>query len=178
MSLFFAQEPSVLTRISALQVDDENGHKSIIGILYKTNHKYGGMPHIGTVGPVPAQRLAAWREARTYNDLKLHRDVPSCDEADMHHFEVDGPGGEVVCEICVTRDRSSVKFVTSRGREYVFGKDEVDEDMWESIKAGDGERIVGICARFGELGGWSETAAQWSHWTLNDLGVIVERVEI
>jgi hypothetical protein len=173
----WAQTPtsySVLQRICFLQVRDDHG-LSILGIWQKTTNKYGSAEHIGTAGPVPAQLPDEWARVGDVKSLGLWDKVKSWDERFMAYFEIDGPGGEVVCEVHVTRDRRAVRLVSSWGREGVFG--DVGEGVreWDVKRAGEGEVVVGLSACFGRLRGWSEGARRWSHWGLSDVGVVVAR---
>ncbi|KAF2027720.1 hypothetical protein EK21DRAFT_71224 [Setomelanomma holmii] len=183
----WAQIPSAyenLTQIRFLQVPDEHG-LSILGIHQKTTSRFGGSEHSGTGGAVPGQIWEEWKGVKAFKELDLWNKVKTWDERFMGVFEIDGPGGEVVSEVWVTRDRRTIKLVSSLGREGVFG-DEVGgtavdggngEDGWDVKKAAEGELIVGLGVSFGRVGGWSPGARRWSHWGMSDVGVIVVRVE-
>lgn len=133
----------------------------------------GSPGHIGTRGPVPAQ-MGEKRESEMGYDL--HESLKPWEEGCMRHFDVDGPGGEVVVEVHVTRDRRGFKLVTDRQRVGTFGEWQ-DGELGDVVKAPPGQIIQGLTACFGNLGGWSEKEKRWSHWGLWDLGVIVTRGE-
>ena len=95
----------------------------------------------------------------------------------MRNFEIDGPGGERVVEVRVTMDRRSVKLVTSKGREGVFGEDAVEGKEWDVLKVEEGEVIVGLSVCVGRLGGGSEGAKMWSHFGASDFGIVVAKGE-
>ncbi|KAH8723762.1 hypothetical protein GQ44DRAFT_740757 [Phaeosphaeriaceae sp. PMI808] len=151
-------EYKFLTRISMLQVCDESGHIQIIGIQHEQTRRHGSVGHIGESGPVPAQMRVDWAEAKSYEEFKIWEKLEPWEEDYMRHFDIDGPGGEVVSEVHVTSDRRGVKFITNLGREGAFA---------------DGKMIAGVSACFGRLEGWSQSAKRWSHWALNDLGVVI-----
>lgn len=109
--------------------------------------------------------------------LGLWDKVKAWDERFMAYFDIDGPGGEVVCEVHVTRDRRAVRLVSSWGREGEFGDvgEGGGDGEWDIRKAGEGEVVVGLSGCFGRLGCWSEGARRWSHWGMSDVGVVAAR---
>jgi hypothetical protein len=166
-----------LTGISALQIPDENSTASIIGMRANHSNQLGNSgPYFGVPGPVPSQFPTQWQTAKTYDALELSRHFKLWNEDFMHHFEIDGNAGERVVEIHVTRDHRSIKIVTNRGREGVFGELGQSKE-WHVKKAEEDEVIVGLSACFGNLGGWSESVGMWSHWGLCNVGVLVARGE-
>ncbi|KAI4908463.1 uncharacterized protein J4E92_010862 [Alternaria infectoria] len=82
---------------------------------------------------------------------------------------------EDITEVHVEQQYRALKLVTQSGRVGYFG--EPDMRDWFVRKAVGGERIVGISACFGALGGWSESARMWSHLKLSRVGVVFERVD-
>jgi len=167
----------LLRRISTLELADENGKSSILGMFLKKTHRSGTEERIdiGTGGPVPAQLGLKWENARSIKDLDIWNAGKTWDEESMRHFEIDGPGGEVVMEVHVACNRRGFKLVTSKGREGCFGEFD-DGDGGEVVRAGDGEMVVGLSVCFGNLGGWSARAGTWSHWGMWDFGVVVSKV--
>lgn len=126
---------------------------------------------------MPAQLATAWQKALKFEDLDLWNKKTQWEEEHMRHLDIDGPGGERVVQVRVSKDRRSFVLVTDRGREGAFGEKSAGKE-WEIKKAGDGETIAGLTACFGRLSGWSQSAKMWSHWGLCDLGVIMGKVEI
>jgi len=166
-----------LQRIMTFEIADENGKASILGLTHKTTHAYGGQDTMGNAGPVPAQMGERWKKAKSTNELELWKRGPQTwDENYTKHFDIDGPGGEVVREVHVTSNRRGFKLVTNWGREGLFGETE-GVNSWEVRKARKGKVVVGLTACFGHLGGWSEGAQAWSHFGLWDLGVVVAVME-
>jgi hypothetical protein len=163
--------------LSTLQVSDENSTATIIGMFanHKIIHGNGG-PVIGVSEPRYVYPPSEWWTVRML--YALYSRIKSCvwDRHYVRHFEIDGKGGERVVEVHVTDDHRSIKVVTNRGRECVFGEGG-DGKEWHVKKAANGEVIVGLSACFGDLGGWSEKMGMWRHWGLCNVGVLVEREE-
>jgi hypothetical protein len=166
-----------LEAISTLQIPDENSKASIIGMLVTQHHTLGNTgPAIGNPGPVAGQLSSAWQKVQTFLGLDIYKQKKRWDEGSMHHFPIDGKGGERVVEVHVSHDHRSFIIVTDRGREGVFGP-AGEGTQWHVKKAEQGEVIVGLTACFGTLGGWSSSAKSWSHFALCHLGVVVARGE-
>jgi hypothetical protein len=157
------EDPTLPFKISILQIPDEHGAASIIGL-----------GETGTKGPVPAQLGEGWRANRPHETFNWGG-KKRWEDGDMAHFEVDAPGGECVVEVHVSQDRSAFRLVTNRRREGVFGDGKGKE--WDVQRAGEGEEIVGLSLCYGRPGGWSDGMKMWSHWGLSDLAVVVANVE-
>lgn len=142
----------------------------IIGIWPKKTHKYGSAAHVGTGGPVPAQ-FSRWQQVKSPKDLDMHKHCGPFAEQNMKHFDIDGPGGEVVAEVHVSRDVRAMRLVTNRGRSCFWGEDR-DGHVWNVKRAADDEVIVGMSCAFGDLGGYSPVAKMYSHWKLSRLGIV------
>ncbi|OAL57354.1 hypothetical protein IQ07DRAFT_528128 [Pyrenochaeta sp. DS3sAY3a] len=154
-----------LARLSCLQIVSD-----IVGIVPTKTHKYGAAAHVGTGGPVPAQ-FSKWAAVTGPRDLKMHDFLKPWAEKNMLHFDIDGPGGEVVSEVHVSQGVEAVRLVTNRGRSCVWGKQR-EWDEWDVNRAADDEVIVGLSCAFGRLGGRSTKAMMYSHWALSEVGVV------
>ena len=150
----------------------------IVGFRPFKTHMYGSAPYIGSGGPVPCQS-EEWNASKYKadmhlhpSDLQLHEKFQPFDERFMQHFEIDGPGGEVVTEVHVRHDARAIRLVTNRQREYCWGiqKQQVN---WYSKVASEDECIVGLSVCFGDLNGWSWAAKMFSHWKVSEVGVVV-----
>jgi hypothetical protein len=166
-----------LTGLSTLQIPDENSRATIIGILANHEIVYGNAgPVIGAPGPVYTHAPSEWRIVRICHALYSYVKSNVWDRHYVRHFEIDGKGGERVVEVHVTHDHRSIKVVTNRGREGVFGEQGNGKE-WHVKRAEEGEVIVGLSACFGDLGGWNKRVGLWSHWGLSNVGVFVARGE-
>lgn len=155
--------------------DDGDFHgRDIVGFQIRKVHAFGVAPHIGTGGPVPAQH-PKWHEVRDPSELNLHNALTPFEEANMRHFVIDGPGGEVVTEVYVSDDMNAIKLRTNRGRECYWGEE--NKLHWLSKEAAEGEVIVGLSCCFGRLSGWSWSAKMHSHWKLSNLGVVTMKLD-
>jgi hypothetical protein len=172
-----APDYKFLTGIFALQIPDEYGAQSIIGMHIMRSHTNWVTTEIGNHGPVPAQMPEEWAQAKEFNDLDLWNKRKSWEEERMRRFEIDGKGGERVVEVGFSKDSRTIRLVTNFRREGVFGEDVGEGTEWDVKRAEDGEQIVGLSVCFGQLGGWSESAKMWSHWGMSDVGVMIARGE-
>jgi hypothetical protein len=77
------------------------------------------------------------------------------------HFDIDGPGGEIITEIHVADEAKAIKLRTNRGRESYFG--EVERDRWHVGRPGEGEVLVGMVVCFGTRSGWNWDTKKHSH---------------
>ena len=166
-----------LTQISALQVNgsfietssENQPMLDIIGIRAYNGGPHFMPPHIGTYTPVPALRTN-WNECQRLPSVMELRDFTDFNEANMSHFDIDGPGGEIVTEVHFSPTFSGLKLVTNRGRECCWANHGAHD--WVVKKAAHGKVIVGISGCFGNLSGWSQGAKAYSHWKLSDVGII------
>jgi hypothetical protein len=74
-------------------------------------------------------------------------------EENLVHFDIDGPGGEIVTEIHVAHDVKAVKLRTNRGRWSYFG--EIDRNGWDVRRPGAGEVLVGMVVSFATRNGFN-----------------------
>lgn len=123
---------------------------------------------------MPAQH-ADWLKVQDASELKIHKSLKPFEEADMSHFAIDGPGGEVVTEVHMSNDMNAIKLRTNRERECYWG--EGNKTDWVIKHAAEGEVIVGLSCCFGRLGGWSWSAKKYSHWQLSDVGVVTMKMD-
>jgi hypothetical protein len=176
-----ASEYQYLKRISCFEVVSGKSASSdgvrdmidIVGLWLTKTHEHGKAPHIGTGGPVPSQH-PDFQSCKNPSELGLHKRFGAFEEANMRHFDIDGPGGEVVNEVHVSSDMKALKLVTNRARECYWG--ERKRETWHVKRANHGELIVGLSCCFGQLGGWSWGAKIYSHWKLSDVGVVTTRI--
>lgn len=128
----------------------------------------------GSSGPVPVQ-CPNWPQmtdpSKNLVSWIQNTKVRPFDEASMVHFEIDGPGGEVVTEMHASGDMNAVKLLTNKNRSCYFG-DSHAAQHWFQYRVEEGHLIVGLVCAFGILGGWSFGTRMYSHWHLSGLGVI------
>lgn len=136
--------------------------------------------HVGTIDPVPAMYgMDYWSKQTKWHGLEIYQDFQKFDPRFLKTFTVDGAGGEVINSVAISHSAWSIKLETNRGRSEIFGEveDEGDRYNWTSYAAKDGEVMVGLSVSFGRLSGWSHGAKMWSHWTVSDLGVMLQKVD-
>ncbi|GME25859.1 hypothetical protein GTA08_BOTSDO09438 [Neofusicoccum parvum] len=77
------------------------------------------------------------------------------EEDNMVHFEINGPGGEVVTrvEVAMHENPKAIKLFTNRGRETYWGEQKVEN--WRVLEVPQGETIVGLVFAFGQSSGWN-----------------------
>lgn len=76
-------------------------------------------------------------------------------ERPWRHFEIDGPGGEIITEVqyAMHEKPKAIKIRTNRGRECYWG--EAPAHNWQSLEAPPGETLVGLVMTFAEPKGCS-----------------------
>lgn len=145
----------------------------IVGLRCK---KIGGSDcasYVGTGGPVPAQCSEWGRMQNAKTDLEswyTSTELKSFDNANMNHFDIDGPGGEVITEVHISNEAKALRLLTNRGRGCFWGEE--NRQQWTQYRVGEDELIVGLVCAFGNLGGWSWGVKMYSHWNLSGLAVI------
>ncbi|OCL02984.1 hypothetical protein AOQ84DRAFT_326619 [Glonium stellatum] len=84
-------------------------------------------------------------------------------------FEIDGPGGEIVTQLEISRgeDPKAIKLRTNRGRVTYFG--ELDRNDWDVQRAPEGEYIVGLSMTFGETSGYSDGAGERTYLKMTSI---------
>ncbi|KAF2702894.1 hypothetical protein K504DRAFT_463925 [Pleomassaria siparia CBS 279.74] len=183
--LLWAESPAqyqYLNRISCFEVvsgkctnhEESWDIPDIVGIWPGKTHKSGLAAHIGSSGPVPCQH-PDFETCQNPSELKLNQTFKRFEEANMRHFAIDGPGGEVVSEVHVSDGMRAIKLFTNRGRECYWGLEGCMN--WQIKRAEKGEFILGLSCSFGTLSGWSQVARVYSHWRLSNLGVITVRTD-
>lgn len=136
--------------------------------------------HIGTCGPVPTQYgIGRWRNALHYPSKEIQADFEDLDPKFVKTMGIDGAGGEVVSKVAVSHDAKSIRLSTNRGRDNVFGyvRETEQEYQWVDYAATKGEVIVGLSVCFGRLSGWSTGVKAFSHWTVREVGVMLQSVD-
>ncbi|OCK76198.1 hypothetical protein K432DRAFT_336121 [Lepidopterella palustris CBS 459.81] len=91
----------------------------------------------------------------------LRQEFREWDEKNMLHFEIDGPGGEVVTEveIATAEEPKAIKIRTNCGREAYFG--EMKRNEWNVQRAPEGEHIVGLAVTFATKSGFSHDTKEY-----------------
>ncbi|KAI4952670.1 hypothetical protein J4E91_003142 [Alternaria rosae] len=156
----------------------------IVGINPAPHNQFGGrgrgVGHRGSVlcqsprwahemtWPLRESLKAAWEDIQKQKSRPLG-------SSDQHNTVIFPLNQESITEVHVEQQYRALKLVTQTGRVGYFG--EPDMRDWFVRKAVGGERIVGISACFGALGGWSESARMWSHLKLSRVGVVFERID-
>lgn len=136
--------------------------------------------HVGTIHPVPAMYgIIHWSEQTGWPGSDIYQDFQDFDPRFLKTFTVDGAGGEVIHSVAASQSMGSIRLSTNWGRSKIFGRveDEGYNYNWVSYEAKDGEVIVGLSVSFGKLSGWSHRAKMSSHWTISDLGVMLQSVD-
>jgi hypothetical protein len=174
-----------LTSIGARQVPAHGtpAH-NIIGMRVEyTTKSASTLPkskNIGTYHPVPVHWGARrWKEAQGWHDLESHKRFEELPKRDLDKtFLVDGPGDEVINQVAISQDAHSIKISTNRARSAVFGQVRKKENnyRWGSYAAKDGEIIVGLIVCFGEPEEFNRKANMWSHWAVEHVGVMLQKV--
>jgi hypothetical protein len=144
-----------LTRISAFVIED--GHITIGGRK---------RPVHAVLGIRAEYEERYWEPKRTIGsgtksaELKESESDNWADEY-LVHFDIDGPGGELVTEIHVADEARAIKLLTNRGREGYFG--EVERDYWHVKRPEEGEVLVGMVVCFGTRCGLNWETKKYNH---------------
>ncbi|KAF9690589.1 hypothetical protein EKO04_011428 [Ascochyta lentis] len=136
--------------------------------------------HVGTLDPVPTMYgIEHWNKQTKWHGLEIYKDYEKFDPRFLKTFDVDGAGGEIINSIAISQNAGSVKLTTNWGRHEIFGHMEEEEHHyeWVGYEAKEGEVVVGLSVSFSTLSGWSSGATMWSHWTVRELGVMLQRVD-
>jgi len=144
-----------LTRISAFVVEDR----------HVTSRK-GTRPVHAVLGLRVEYEERYWEPKRTIGSGTVsaeRKESESDDWAEEYlvHFDIDGPGGELVTEIHVADQAKAIKLLTNRGREGYFG--EVERDHWHVKRPEEGEVLVGMVVCFGTRCGLDLETRKYSH---------------
>jgi hypothetical protein len=166
--LLWAKEESELrrlTRISAFVVEDgcitgfdpagdtERPIHAVLGIRAEYGKQY--CESARTIGSGRAPKTASCA-ADASGSAKLEETdvvVQDWDEKYLVHFDIDGPGGEIITEIHVSNDGKAIRLHTNRDRECYFG--ELERNDWHVLHPEPGDMLVGMVVCFGTPSGWS-----------------------
>ncbi|KAF2119207.1 hypothetical protein BDV96DRAFT_567199 [Lophiotrema nucula] len=155
--------------------DWEAPYPDIVGLRAEYVPDYPCPPRtIGTGGPLPIQR-PGWSQHRP--DMNPDPKGQSWFEQCMTHFDIDGPGGEIVTEVHVADEAKAVTIRTNCGREIQFGEGRRHVNEWTRLKAEEGRVIVGLVVCFGSLSGWSWEKKARSHWKANTVTILTLPVD-
>jgi hypothetical protein len=83
------------------------------------------------------------------------------EKENLVHFDIDGPGGEIITEILVGEETKAIKLRTNRGRESYFG--EIEGGTWNVVRPGNRKVFVGMVVCFGTRSGWDCETEEYSH---------------
>lgn len=183
-ALVWATDPSelkLLKRISSFWAVDgllNDGGKGIpdpdvvgLRVEYVKDVAWGGRTrHIGSGEPTPS------------HDTSNNHSLESCQlpgiqgsgpwhPSYMTHFDIDGPGGEVINEVRLGVDGKAIALKTNKGRECNFGTREPN-NRWETHTPGEAEFISGIVVSWGITSGWSWKMKMYSHYKVSTLTVL------
>ncbi|KAF2175171.1 hypothetical protein K469DRAFT_743420 [Zopfia rhizophila CBS 207.26] len=169
-----------MARISAFVVED--------GMTTTSDGKGGSRsrPFHSVLGMQVEYERRYWEPPRTIGSGHLPTpeceiDYPRLDKmewADEHmmHFDIDGPGGEIVTEIHVAHEAIAFKLRTNRGRESHFGGPEWPD--FDVLRAEEGEILVGLVVCFGTHGELSAETESYSYWKPTTItGLVMSEIE-
>jgi hypothetical protein len=138
--LFWAKEESELkrlTRISAFIVEME-----VLGLRAEYETRY-------------------WEPKRSIGSGSGGMGSTDWGDENLVHFDIDGPGGEIVTEIFVGEESKAIKLRTNWGREGSFG--DIERGTWNVVRPGDREVFVGMVVCFGTRSGWDCESELFNH---------------
>jgi hypothetical protein len=162
-----------LTRISALVIEagtatsfDATGERSrpihaVLGLRAEYEERYWEPKRTIGSGRIPEPEDTKVDGAGSTEAKENETEKPDWPDEHLVHFDIDGPGGEIITEIHVADEAKAIKLRTNRGRESYFG--EVERNSWYVVRPMEEEVLAGMVVCFGTRSGWNWETKKYSH---------------